>query len=241
MITLRLENLVRSISGRTLLDGVTLTFEPGRINLLLGPNGAGKTTLLRVCAGLDTPDGGTIHHQDEGGRQVGPGEVCSTMVFQRPVLFNRSVRANIGYPLQVRGLPASEVSERIEEAMALASLAPLANRNARSLSGGEAQRLALARAFVMRPSLLLLDEPAANLDPESRWRVEKLVLAMREKFGTTVVMTTHDLLQARKMGEMVFFIERGRLSGPWPVRDFFHDPPHPAATRFISGVLHPEG
>ncbi len=261
MSTLRLEGVGREAAGRALLREVSLTFRDGGINLLLGPNGAGKTTLLRVCALLDPPDTGNLHWSRgrgggggkklpaQTGREKATGAGASepgqgrgvTMVFQRPVLFNRTVRANLAYPLEVRGLHREVREERIEEAMAVADLETLAHRAARTLSGGEAQRLALARAFVTRPELLLLDEPAANMDPASRWRIEEMVLHMQDRFGTTVVLTTHDLLQARKIGEAVFFIHQGKVSGPYRNTDFFHDPPSAEAARFIAGVLHTAG
>ena len=260
MSTLRLTGVGREAGGRALLREVSLTFRDGGINLLLGPNGAGKTTLLRVCALLDPPDTGTLRwtrgRGGGGGKKLpaqkgrgkdtagasapGQGQVV-TMVFQRPVLFNRTVRANLAYPLEVRGLRREVRAERIEEAMAVADLETLAHRAARTLSGGEAQRLALARAFVTRPELLLLDEPAANMDPASRWRIEEMVLEMQDRFGTTVVLTTHDLLQARKIGEAVFFIHQGKVTGPYRNTDFFHDPPTPEAAHFIAGVLHTGG
>ena len=239
MTTLRLRGVSRSISGREILRKVSLTFEEGRINLLLGPNGAGKTTLLRVCALLDAPDAGEVALRPRQKGEPTPGAGGITMVFQRPALFNRTVRANLAYALKVSGLPSREAEARIAQAMAVADLEPFAERPARSLSGGEAQRLALARAMVTQPAVLLLDEPAANLDPASRWRIEEMLLQMQDSFGTTVVLTTHDLLQARKIGEAVFFINRGSVSGAYAPREFFHAPPSEAVTRFISGVLHP--
>ncbi len=238
MTTLSLHGVGRAIAGRSLLREVSLTFQEGKINLLLGPNGAGKTTLLRICALLDAPTEGEVRLRPKNDGAPHPAKDGITMVFQRPALFNRTVRENLAWPLKVRGLAREEREARIGEAMAVADLEPFSGRRARSLSGGEAQRLALARAFVIRPAVLLLDEPAANLDPASRWRVEEMVLQMQDRFGTTVVITTHDLLQARKIGECVFFINRGRVSGVYETREFFQAPPTEEVTRFISGVLH---
>lgn len=238
MTTLRLNRVGQGRGGKIILQEVSLTFEEGRINLLLGPNGAGKTTLLRICALLDAPATGEISLVRRGRRVSHPQRNGITMVFQRPALFNRSVRANLAYPLSVRGLEKDEAKLRISEAMAVAGLEAFADRPARSLSGGEAQRLALARAMVLQPVVLLLDEPAANLDPASRWRIEEMLLQMQDRFGTTVVLTTHDLLQARKVGETVFFVNAGGVDGPYTAREFFHAPPSEAVTRFISGVLH---
>ena len=238
MTTLRLEAVYRTVGKQTLVRDVSLTFAEGQINLLLGPNGAGKTTLLRMCGLLDSPTSGQLKIEPGQKEPQSPALDGVTMVFQRPVIFNRTVVENLVYPLRVRGMENGEREKRIAEAMVVADLGHFAHRRARSLSGGEAQRLALARAFVTRPAVLLLDEPAANLDPASRWRIEAMVLEMRERFGTTVVLTTHDLLQARKVGEAVYFMERGRVSGPFETRSFFHEPPSDAAARFIAGVLH---
>lgn len=238
MTTLRLSRVGQAHGSKIILRDISFTFEEGRINLLLGPNGSGKTTLLRICALLDSPSAGEVALVRGGRRVVRPDRSGITMVFQRPALFNRTVRANLEYPLKVRGLGRDEADARIREAMAVAHLEPFVTRPARSLSGGEAQRLALARAMVIQPAVLLLDEPAANLDPASRWRIEEMVLQMQDRFGTTVVLTTHDLMQARKVGESVFFVNDGRVEGPHAARGFFHAPPNEAVMRFLSGVLH---
>ncbi|MCZ6627301.1 MAG: ATP-binding cassette domain-containing protein [SAR324 cluster bacterium] len=240
MSTLSLHGVSRVVAGHTILNDVTLKFPEGRISLLLGPNGAGKTTLLRLCALLDAPSGGELRLEPQGESTPSPARDGITMVFQRPGLFDRTVWDNLAYPLKVRGLAREECEARIREGMAVADLEALSGRQARSLSGGEAQRLALARAFVTRPAVLLLDEPVANLDPASRWRIEEMVLQMQDRFGTTVVLTTHDLLQARKIGDTVFFINRGRVSGGYETRGFFQSPPNEEVMRFISGVLHQE-
>lgn len=242
MKTLRLSNLGRTVGTKTLVREVSLTFHAGEINLLLGPNGAGKTSLFRLCAQLDVPTTGTVELVDTDGNALSMENGDITMVFQRPVTFHRTVQENLAYPLRIRGLSAEIQESRIQEAMAVADLVPLAHQNARALSGGEAQRLALARAYVIQPSVLLLDEPAANLDPASRWRVEEMVLEMIDRFGTTVVLTTHDLMQARKIGNHAYFMERGRVTGPYPAREFFHAPPNDQTARYIAGVLqtHPE-
>ena len=239
MTTLRLENLARSVAGKHLVRDVSFTLADGEINLLLGPNGAGKTSLMRLCAMLDKPTTGRLVLEPAGEEPSDPAANGVTMVFQRPVTLNRTVWQNIAYPLQIRRLNRDEAARRIQEAMAVADLTHLARQNARSISGGEAQRLALARAYVTRPALLLLDEPAANLDPVSRWRIDEMMLEMQNRFGTTVVLTTHDLMHARKIGQKVFFMEQGRVSGPFVTREFFHDPPSQSASRYVAGVLHP--
>lgn len=251
MTTIALHNAFRKVDGHTLLTDVSLRFSEGKINLLVGPNGAGKTTLLRVCALLDPIQGGRleispalssssspVQSDPPGSAASNPADLGITMVFQRPLLFNRSVWENIAYPLRVRKKPRGEIKERVERVLEKAELETFASRKARSLSGGEAQRLALARAMVLEPKVLLLDEPSANLDPASRWRIEEMVRQMREEFGTTVVMTTHDLISAKRVGETLFFIHQGRVQGPYDPKTFFETPPTEEAKQFIEGVLH---
>jgi tungstate transport system ATP-binding protein len=234
--TIRLQDLSHRLGGREVLRGVNLAFPEGAISLLLGPNGAGKTTLLRLCAFLERPTRGQVMLEGEGAAERSDRRRV-TMVFQRPVLFARTVRANLAYPLKVRGLPRAERRERIAEALAVAGLEPLAHQQARRLSGGEAQRLALARAYAVRPEVLLLDEPSANLDPESRQRIEAMLRGMRARFGTTIVFTSHDLFHARRIGEAVYFVSEGVVRGPRTVPEFFAHPPGSAEAAYIQGVV----
>ena len=158
------------------------------------------------------------------------------MVFQRPVLLRRSALANVAYPLALRGMARAEARARAAEALARAGLDGLANRPARVLSGGEQQRLALARAWVTEPEILFLDEPTASLDPAATRAVEELVLQIHAA-GTKIVMTTHDLGQARRMAEEVLFLHQGRLIERSPAAAFFAAPRTPEAAAFIKGEL----
>jgi tungstate transport system ATP-binding protein len=158
------------------------------------------------------------------------------MVFQRPVLLRRSALANIRYALALRGVDGSERRARAEAALARFGLAGLARRPARVLSGGEQQRLALARAWAIRPEILFLDEPTAALDPAATRAVEEAIAAFDEA-GTKIVMTTHDLAQARRLADEVLFLVRGRLVEMGPAAGFFAAPKSAEGRAFIAGEL----
>ncbi|MGG5819281.1 ATP-binding cassette domain-containing protein [Falsiroseomonas sp. HW251] len=216
--------------GVAIIRGLDLVLEAGAPTLILGPNGAGKSVLLRLLHGLLTPTGGAVTWAlpaEEARRR-------QAMVFQRPVLLRRSVLANCIYPLRLAGLPDAE--RATEEALARVGLAGLAGRPARKLSGGEQQRLALARAWAMRPEVLFLDEPTAALDPAATRQVEAIVAAIAAG-GTKVVMTTHDLGQARRLAGDVVLLLRGMVNARGPADAFFDRPPTEQAASFLRGDL----
>jgi len=193
--------------------------------VLLGPNGSGKSTLLRLPMGLVPPTSGRVSW---GGREA-PGERLA-MVFQRPVMLRRSAAANVAYALPARD-PA-----RVQELLAKVGLASLADRPARKLSGGEQQRLALARALARDPEVLFLDEPTASLDPAATKAVEDIVRAVAAS-GVKIVMATHDIGQARRLAGDVIFLARGRLVERADAARFFHAPATSEAGAFLRGDL----
>jgi tungstate transport system ATP-binding protein len=231
ILPLRLEGVSFGHNGHTLLHEISLTLAGDAATVVLGPNGAGKSLFLRLCHGLIPPSTGRILWAG-----TGSGAKEQAMVFQRPVLLRRSVAANLAYPLRLLGLGREEREQRVAEALAMAGLTPLADRYARSLSGGEQQRLALARAWVRRPEVLFLDEPTANLDPAATRQVEAIVKRFRDN-GTKVVMTTHDLGQARRLAEEVLFLHRGRLLEQAQAEHFFAGPATAEARAFVRGEL----
>ncbi|MGM0583140.1 MAG: ATP-binding cassette domain-containing protein [Pseudomonadota bacterium] len=221
-----LEGAVLLRGGRRLLDGVTLRL-PGRgVTALMGPNGAGKSLCLRVLAGLVTPDLGAL--------RCAP--LSTALVFQRPVLLRRSVRANLLHALRVAGVPRRERAERLQALLETGGLGPLARQPARSLSGGEAQRLALVRALASRPRLLLLDEPTASLDPRATAAVEELI-ARAVAQGAEAVLVTHDPGQAARLADRVIFLHRGRDAETTPAAEFFRRPRSEAARAYLDGRL----
>jgi len=215
--------------GLDILRAVDLRIEDGAPTLIIGPNGAGKSVLLRLLHGLLPPSAGEV-------RWSGDARARQAMVFQRPVLLRRSVAANAAYPLALAGIARAEREARVRAALELVGLAAFAERPARRLSGGEQQRLALARAAAMRPAVLFLDEPCASLDPAAT-RVVEEVVGRLSLGGTKIVMTTHDLGQARRLAGDVVFLHRGRVLEHAPAAEFFAGPAAPEAGAFLRGEL----
>jgi tungstate transport system ATP-binding protein len=199
------------------LDLEALEVPAGRIHVLVGPNGAGKTTALRIVAGLEPADGGELHVLGSNWRG-NAAQVLSLrrrigFATQKPYLFSTTVRRNVEYPLRSRGVPRASLAERARTAMQRLGVAHLANRDARTLSAGEGQRVAIARAVVADPELLLLDEPLANVDPESAPLVESLCRELADR-GVTVVVATHVFELAYHLSAEVVRLENGRLMPP---------------------------
>jgi tungstate transport system ATP-binding protein len=231
ILPLRLEGVGYAVGGVALLSGVSLTIEAGRRLVILGPNGAGKSLLLRLCHGLIEPTEGRRLWADGAARAE-----AQAMVFQRPVLLRRSVAANLDYPLAVRGLSRAERREAVARTLDRFGLSAMADRPARLLSGGEQQRLALARAWVMRPEILFLDEPTSALDPSATRTIEEMIESFAAE-GITIVLTTHNLGQARRLAEDVAFLHRGRLIEHRRAADFFGGPDAPEARAYLAGDL----
>ncbi|MCX7373995.1 MAG: ATP-binding cassette domain-containing protein [Alphaproteobacteria bacterium] len=229
ILPLRAEGLGFSAGGIAILSDVSLTLEAGSPSIIVGPNGAGKSVLLRLLHGLLPPGTGRVLWAGEAARR-------QAMVFQRPVLLRRSVLANAAYPLKLAGVVAAEREPRARAALEIVGLAALADRPARRLSGGEQQRLALARAAALAPEVLFLDEPCASLDPAATRAVEEIVGTLAAR-GTKIVMTTHDLGQARRLAGEVLFLNGGRLREQTPAATFFNQPATPDAAAFLRGEL----
>jgi tungstate transport system ATP-binding protein len=216
----------------TILDGISLAITTGAPTLLVGPNGSGKSTLIRLGMGLIEASAGRVTW---GGRADADGK-RRAMLFQRPVMLRRSAADNVAYALASRGVPRGEQPARIAALLETVGLARLAQRPARRLSGGEQQRLALARALARDPEILFLDEPTASLDPASTKAVEDIVRATAAS-GVKVVMATHDLGQARRLAGDIVFLVRGRVAEHAPTERFFAAPATPEAQAFVRGDL----
>ncbi len=227
---------VRLMAGdKPVIKDFSCRFDAGTgCSVIIGPNGAGKSLLLKLCHGLIQPDQGRLSWA--GGTDPGLRGQHQAMVLQRPVLLRRSVHANVAYALKIKGVTAEEQRRRSDEALALAGLSRYAQRPARLLSFGEQQRLALARAWAVRPELLLLDEPSANLDPAATHLVEDIIREATAQ-GTKVIMTTHDLHQARRLADEILFLHRGRLKEQGPAAQFFEGPKNDLAQAFLRGEL----
>jgi tungstate transport system ATP-binding protein len=222
------------IDGQTLLQGIDLRAEAGRTLVILGPNGAGKSLLLRVLHGLIAPNAGDIKvHGKLLDRQARDRQA---MVFQRPIMLRRSVRQNLMFAMRARRIPRQRQQQRVDELLHLARLQTKSDQPARSLSGGEQQRLALTRALIADPELLFLDEPTASLDPASTAAIETV---LRESIarGTTPILVTHDVLQARRLAHDVVFLYEGRIAEYGPAERLLNHPDSTAMQDWIAGRL----
>jgi tungstate transport system ATP-binding protein len=224
---------LESRAGR-LIDKIDLIVEDLGISVIMGPNGAGKSLLLRLMHGLIVPSAGEIRwagvpmNADMRQRQA--------MVFQKPVLLRRTAAANIAYALGLRGVARGERRSRSHEALQLAGLENRAATPARVLSGGEQQRLCLARALSLDPDVLFLDEPTASLDPASTLAIERLLLDAQSR-GIKVIVVTHDVGQARRLAQEIVFLHHGKLIEHQPASRFFRNPESDVARAFVAGGL----
>ncbi|MBM3548287.1 MAG: ATP-binding cassette domain-containing protein [Alphaproteobacteria bacterium] len=233
ILPLALAEVGFSAGGTRILDGITVRFEAGPVSVILGSNGAGKSVLLRLCHGLLAPTAGRIAWH---GGFAGDPRRRQAMVFQRPVMLRRSALANVVYGLALAGHARADRSAHARRMLERVGLLALAERPARLLSGGEQQRLALARAWALKPEVLFLDEPTANLDPSAARMVEEIVGAIARE-GTKVIMTTHDLGQAKRLADEILFLHRGRLIERASKDAFFAGPSAPEAAAFLRGDL----
>lgn len=233
ILPLRAEGLTYNIRGRALVDNVNFEIARGARTIIMGPNGAGKSLTLRLCHGLLQPTSGSVTWN---GAIHANGSKRHAMVFQRPVMLRRSALANLTHALSLAGSSSADVQARANEALSRFGLAELARRPARILSGGEQQRLAMARAWALDPEVLFLDEPTSALDPAATRAVEEMINAFHAG-GMTILMTTHDLGQARRLADEVLFLHHGRILEQTPAREFFERPRSDAARAFIKGEL----
>jgi tungstate transport system ATP-binding protein len=231
-LPIRFDNVSFVVRGVTIIDRIDLALASGAPTVIIGPNGAGKTTLLRLAMGLIQPTTGRITW---GGQENTPPD-RRAFVFQRPVMLRRSVEANLRYALEAAGVASAERAARMTDLLALVGLTGLGDRPARRLSGGEQQRLALARALAKDPQVLFLDEPTASLDPAATKSVEDLIRDVAAR-GIKVVMSTHDLGEARRGAGDIVLMHRGRILEASESTAFFSTPKTTEAARFVAGEL----
>jgi tungstate transport system ATP-binding protein len=231
-LPIALEHVNVVAGGIPILSDVTLRFSAGAPTILIGPNGSGKTTLLRVAMGLLQPTNG---HVTWGGQErVAPQR--RAIVFQRPAMLRRTAAANIEYALASADVRRDIWKQRTTELLAMVGLSGLGERPARKLSGGEQQRLALARALARNPEVLFLDEPTAALDPYSTKAIEDVLVTIAAK-NIKIVMSTHDLGEARRLAGDIVFLNHGRIAETGSAADFFNAPTTSDGQRFIAGEL----
>lgn len=233
LLPMHARDLDLRLNGKQLIDQVSFSLDGQHRTVILGPNGAGKSLLLRLVHGLLRPSGGTVSWAGMSPQQVGRRVA---MVFQHAVMLRRSVAGNVHHVLKVMGVPRIDRSEIVDRTLAYAGLTGMAEHSARTLSGGEQQRLSIARAWALSPQVLLLDEPTSNLDPGATAAVEALIRTV-EQSGTKIVMTTHDIAQARRLAGDVLFLHHGRLLEHTGAESFFQRPQTDEASKFIQGEL----
>jgi tungstate transport system ATP-binding protein len=234
---IRIADLSRQAAGKTILESINLEIHRGEIFTFIGPSGSGKTSLLRLIDLLDMPTTGTIIFDGIDTNTSNRVRLSirrrMAMVFQKPAVLNTTVSGNVAFGLKFRKVERTEIDTRIKEALEIVGLLHLADRKAVTLSGGEMQRVAIARALVTRPEVLILDEPTANLDPVNTELIEKLILAIHKKFHTTIILSTHDMIQGQRLADRMGVIINGRIAQVGSIHDIFYRPQGKDIARFV--------
>lgn len=234
-------NKITKSYDKEVLNIDKLTFKKGNIYGIIGPSGAGKSTLLRILNLLTLPDSGSMLFD---GQQVFFNKTNHlalqrkmAMVFQKTLLFYGSVYSNVAYGLKARGWHRNEINERVYSLLKQVGMEELAVRRADTLSGGEAQRVAIVRAVACEPDLLLLDEPTANLDPVNIEIIEKMLVELNQAYAITVVIVTHNIFQARRIADQVIFINEGKIIEVGDTEQIFHSPKNTLTRAYIEGTM----
>lgn len=236
---LSVTKLNKSYNGRHILKDCSFFFEKPGMFLLMGPNGSGKSTLLRVCALLEKPDGGEVQYSS------GTGNIPQDIRLKRQIslvlpkigLFNTTVFHNVAYGLRVRKVNKKEVKEQVESALEFVGLTHKRDMNALALSSGETQRIGIARAVVLKPEILFLDEPTASLDPYNTKVIEEMIISLREQGTMTILMVTHNIFQAQRLADTVLFMYEGTIIDQGGAQQFFEKPGDERAYKFITGQM----
>ena len=226
------ENLVVEFKGQRILGPISLKLVKGDIAVILGPNGSGKTTLLKSLHGIIKIKNGGVSWSCPKSESMAK----QMFVFQNPVMLRRSVFENLTYPLTLCKTPKAEINRLADEWLSRISLKEVIHVAATRLSGGEKQKLALARALITKPEMLFLDEPTASLDGKTTLEIEKLLQNSAEN-GTTIMMSTHDIGQAKRLAKNILFLNKGKLESTQPAQIFFREPISNNARKFIAGEI----
>jgi len=236
-VAVQLDGVLKRFGDAIALHKISLTIEEGEFITLLGPSGCGKTTLLNLMAGFAEADGGEIFIDGDLVTEIPPYQREIGIVFQNYALFpHMTVEKNVGYGLRMRGVPKAEIAERVEQALALVKLAGYGHRKPRELSGGQQQRVALARALVIRPEVLLLDEPFSALDKNLRLSMQVELKAIQRKLGVTTVFVTHDQGEALSMSDRVVVMSAGHVRQIGTPDEIYRRPQDPFVAGFVGDV-----
>lgn len=237
MSLIEVVGLHQRYNEREILKNINISIDKGEVSALIGPTGAGKTTLLRLIDLLDLPTSGKIYFDgidvSESGRIRLETRRKMAFVLQKPMVFNTSVYDNIAYGLKWRGVGKSNIRERVSSILEVVGLSEYKNRNARTLSGGEAQRVAIARAIATEPEALLLDEPTANLDPISTSRIEELITNIIHQYDTAIIMATHDMSQGQRLADRIGVLINGEILQTGDSREVFTSPRNREVAEFV--------
>jgi tungstate transport system ATP-binding protein len=235
----KLHNIIKRYGQREVLNIDELTISGQKICAILGPNGSGKTTLMRIMALLTRNDTGSVGVLGEdinwGKEQLLKLRRQMTMVTQTSFMFEGSVYDNVAYGLKVRRKPEKEIRYAVAKSLELLGISAFIATQARNLSGGEQQKVAIARALVIEPRVLFLDEPTANIDPQSAVEIERHVQLINREMGTTIILVTHNLFQARRLADEVFFMWDGKIIEQESAQKIFDQPQDERTRSFLSG------
>lgn len=236
MELIRIENIHMAFGEKEVLKNITINILQGEIFAFIGPSGAGKTTLLRILNLFEIPEKGNIKFKGMNQEMITIRRRMS-FLFQTPALFNNSVFENVAYGLKVRGIDKQTMVKKVRDALNIVGLTGMEEQKARTLSGGEAQRMAFARAIVYDPEILLLDEPTANLDPANVMKIEELIKRIRNEHGTTIVLATHNIPQVRRIADRVGILLNGELIEVNSKEGIFSNPKDARSEAFIKGEM----
>ncbi|MFA4934547.1 MAG: phosphate ABC transporter ATP-binding protein [Candidatus Methanoperedens sp.] len=234
----RIENLCMAFGEKEVLRNINLTIRRGEIFALIGPSGAGKTTLLRILNFFEKPTRGNLKFNG----LANEGEINNirrrmSLLFQTPAIFKASVFDNVAYGLRVRGIDKKKIENKVTSALNLVGLEGKEMQKARTLSGGEAQRMAFARAIVYDPEVLFLDEPTTNLDPANVAKIEELIKRIRNERGTTIVIATHNIPQVKRIADRVGILLNGELIEVNSKEGIFTAPKDERSAAFLKGEM----
>ena len=219
------------IDGKKILNSISYQFNKGHIYGIIGPNGAGKTTYLKVLSGFLKPAEGMVYFQD---KPVTKPQRNIAVVWQKPYLLQTSVYLNVAYGLKVRDMSKNKIDKHVSEILDLFQISHLAKQKAASISGGESAKVAIARAVITSPDLLILDEPTASLDPQSVLDIEEIIMNLKEKYNMTILFVTHNMFQAKRIADVTLFFYRGQLIEGQPTDQLFSTPLNELTRNFIS-------
>lgn len=231
---LEIRNISKKYGDQLVVNNVSFNFEPGKIYGIIGPNGAGKSTLLRLISAFEKPSSGEVLLQNK--KLLEPTTKIACM-WQKPYLFQTTVFKNIAYGLKVRGIEKREIKKRMEKILKQFRLEDLRDKPAKFLSGGEGARVALARAIACDSPIIVLDEPAANLDPPNTRMMEEILLKVQKEKNLTVIIVTHDMFQARRLADYTLFMENGIIKEANFTCELFTKPLEKSTQRFLQGLL----